>query len=169
MELVSNITCCFTGHRPQNLSWGFNEEDERCVELKKRIKVEIENAIIKGYSIFISGMALGFDIMCAEAVVDLKKKYSHISIFGALPCKDQDRFWSSRDKKRYNDLIEQLDDKKYINSSYIGAKCMIERNKFMIDNSSLVIALYNGKKGGTEQTLNYAKKKGLQMVVLSSN
>lgn len=28
-------TCAFTGHRPQNLPFGFNEEDERCVDLKK--------------------------------------------------------------------------------------------------------------------------------------
>lgn len=30
-------TCAFTGHRPQNLPFGFNEEDERCIDLKKTL------------------------------------------------------------------------------------------------------------------------------------
>ena len=31
-------TCIFTGHRPQNLPFGFNELDERCIQLKKELK-----------------------------------------------------------------------------------------------------------------------------------
>ena len=38
-------TCAFTGHRPQNLPFGFNEEDERCVNLKKNLREQIINLI----------------------------------------------------------------------------------------------------------------------------
>ena len=44
---------------------------------------------------------------------------------------------------------------------------MHERNQFMIDNSSLVISLFNGKPGGTKKTLDYAKQQGLDIVVIS--
>ena len=30
-------SCCFTGHRPAKLPWGYREEDPRCVTLKARI------------------------------------------------------------------------------------------------------------------------------------
>ena len=30
-------SCCFTGHRPAKLPWGYNERDPRCVRLKERI------------------------------------------------------------------------------------------------------------------------------------
>lgn len=30
-----DITCCFTGHRSQNLPWGFNEQDQRCLQMKE--------------------------------------------------------------------------------------------------------------------------------------
>lgn len=66
--------CCFTGHRPQKLPFGFNEEDERCVLLKDRLKGAIEMLITEhNITHFISGMALGVDIYSAEIVLSLKK------------------------------------------------------------------------------------------------
>ena len=65
VEQLNRFWVSFTGHRPQKLPWGFNENDERFIDMKNRTKVEIENAIIKGYHTFLCGMALGFDMMCA--------------------------------------------------------------------------------------------------------
>lgn len=40
--------------------------------------------------------------------------------------------------------------------------CMMRRNRYMVDRSGSLIAVYNGvPKGGTFQTLAYAMKKGL--------
>lgn len=36
-------TCCFTGHRPQNLPFGFNEEEDVC---KKGINIWLTIPII---------------------------------------------------------------------------------------------------------------------------
>lgn len=43
---------------------------------------------------------------------------------------------------------------------------MLERNKFMVDNSSLIIALFNGLSGGTKTTIDYALKQGLELVII---
>ena len=45
---------------------------------RNRVEDEIEKAITRGYNHFISGMAIGFDIMCAEIVLEFKKKYKNI-------------------------------------------------------------------------------------------
>ena len=164
---LSKTTCCFTGHRPQNLPQGFNEKDKRCLKIKKQLKIEIVKAIKNGYTTFISGMALGFDIICAEMVLALKQKYSQIRLIGAIPCKTQDAFWKEKDKQRYKKVIEKLDNIRCLYDNYIGYECMFERNRFMINNSSLVIALYNGTSGGTKKTLEYAKKCGLKIVMLN--
>lgn len=163
---LSKITCCFTGHRPQSLPWGFNEQDERCLKMKEQLKMEIKNAIENGYTTFISGMALGFDMICAETVLELKKSYPQIKLIGAIPCKTQDKLWKEKDKQRYRALLAQLDGIRCIYDDYIGPECMLERNHFMINNSSLVIALFNGTSGGTKKTLDYAKINGLKVVVL---
>ena len=38
-------TCAFTGHRPQHLPFGMNENDDRCVKLKEALKEQIINLI----------------------------------------------------------------------------------------------------------------------------
>ncbi|MBQ9118266.1 MAG: hypothetical protein IJY11_03585 [Clostridia bacterium] len=43
---------------------------------------------------------------------------------------------------------------------------MLERNDYMLNNSSLVIALYNGKGGGTGYTVKNAKQKGLETIII---
>lgn len=165
-EISANIAC-FTGHRPQKLPWGFNENDERCKEMKKQAMIKIEEAIKDGYHTFLCGMALGFDMICAEIVLELKKQYPHIKLIGALPCKTQSDGWKALQKARYNKIMKQLDGVRCIYDTYIGKECMHERNRYMINNSSLVIALFNGKPGGTKQTLEYAKSQGLKIEIIT--
>ena len=166
MESTRMHTLCFTGHRPQKLPWGFNEQDERCLQMKEKLKVLIENAINDGFCYFWSGMALGFDMICVEVLLGLKQKYKHIKIIGALPCRNQAEFWPLKQQMRYDRLIAQLDDVRCINDKYIDPECMLERNRFMIDNSSRLIALFDGKNGGTKSTIEYAKKQGLEIIIL---
>lgn len=105
-------------------------------------------------------------IICAETVLELKEKYHHIKLIGALPCLNQDEFWKEEDKKRYKHILDKLDNIRCVYNKYIGKQCMIERNKYMVNNSSLIIALFCGKNGGTKQTLEYAKSKNLKIVYL---
>lgn len=161
-----NTTACFTGHRSQKLPWRFNENDIRCKAMQNSLYLEIENAIQRGYKTFLCGMALGFDMICAETVMMLKEKYKHISIAGALPCKNQDIKWADKDRQRYRKLLTKLDGIRCIYDEYIGAECMLERNRFMITNSSLVIALFNGLSGGTKFTLDYAREQGLEVRII---
>jgi len=164
---VSLKSCCFTGHRSQKLPWKFNENDERCIIMKKKLREEIEKAILCGYNTFYSGMALGFDLICVEILIEMKEKYNDIKIIGAIPCKNQDALWPKEQQERYIACLSKLDSIRCIFDEYNGRECMIERNRYMVDNSSLMIALYNGLPGGTWLTINYAKKRGLKVVIIN--
>ena len=115
-EMLKEITLCFTGHRSQKLPWRFNENDERCLNMKTTAKSMIENAVKDGFIYFISGMAIGFDMICAEIVLELKKTYPNIKLVCAIPCKDQDKFWNNELKNRYKNILNNADIVRYISN-----------------------------------------------------
>lgn len=43
---------------------------------------------------------------------------------------------------------------------------MHERNRYMVTNSSLMIALYNGLPGGTQKTIEFAREQGLEIIII---
>ncbi len=162
-------TLCFTGHRSQKLPWGFNENDPRRQKVKVALTKEIEKSICQGYVNFLCGMALGFDLMCAEVILELKNKYPQIKLIAAVPCKNQQSKWPLDAQKRYVAIAKQVDAARCKYDSYTGSECMLERNSYMINNSSKVIALYNGQPGGTQSTLHKAKQSGLEIIIISPN
>ena len=44
---------------------------------------------------------------------------------------------------------------------------MNDRNKFMVEHSSVLIACFNQKQGGTQNTITYAKEKGLKIKIIN--
>lgn len=164
---IIDKTCCSTGHRPQKLPWGFNENDNRYIIAKKKTKNELLMAISKGYLYFISGMALGFDMMFAEVVLELKQQYPNIKLICVVPCKDQFKLWNKNQQIRYHKILSQADYTRCLYNTYNENKnCMIERNNYMLKNSSLIIALFNGRAGGTKKTLDTAKAQGKDIVII---
>ena len=48
--------------------------------------------------------------------------------------------------------------------------CVHIRNRYLVDNCDLLIAIYNGEdKCGTAYTVNYAKQQGKEIVILNPN
>ena len=159
-------TCCFTGHRPAALPWGDNENHPACLLLKERLEVNIKTAILCGYRHFIFGAALGVDTYVGEILLELKKLYPYITIEAALPCAAQSKLWRPADKLRYKRIIEGCDNRTLVSIAYTNF-CMHLRNRYMVDNSSLLIAAISpGSKGGSQSTVDYAQKKGIKTLVL---
>ncbi len=95
-------TRMFTGHRPQSLPFKFNETDDRCRELKKRLAYFIRKKIENGITCFLSGMAIGIDSFSAEIVLSLKKESPNISLNSIIPCANQSCKWDNEQVSRYN-------------------------------------------------------------------
>ncbi|MBQ7895437.1 MAG: DUF1273 family protein [Oscillospiraceae bacterium] len=165
METKRDITCCFTGHRPAKLPWGQNEEHPDCLKLKTEIKANLEGIYQCGYRHFICGMAIGCDMYFAEAVLDLKEKFPDISLEAAIPCGDQPEKWTAAQRQRYNRIIDSCDKISVLQIKY-SSDCMLKRNEYMVDHSSLLLAVYNGKPGGTMKTILYADRQGLKTILI---
>lgn len=157
------VSCCFTGHRPAKLPWGTDESDPRCVAFKERLRVVIERAAEDGYTHFICGMAEGCDLYCAEAVLALKALYPEVTLEAAIPCPTQADGWSEAQRERYRYLLSRCDYETLVQEKYTR-DCMQRRNRYMVDHSALLIALHDGLPGGTRYTIEYALRRGVNII-----
>ncbi|HJG86453.1 SLOG family protein [Pseudoflavonifractor capillosus] len=158
-------TCCFTGHRPDKLPWRDDEWDPRCLALKERLAAALEEAYDKGMRHFICGMARGADFYFCEAALALRDRRSGVTVEAALPCEEQAARWKERDRNRYFRLVAQCDYETMVQHHY-DRGCMLRRDRYMVDRSAMIIAVYGGVLGGTMYTLSYAMKKGLELKIL---
>ena len=160
-------TACFTGHRPKSVPWLDDFFDERYLSIKSTLKQKILDSINDGISHFISGMAEGIDLLCAELVLELKWEYPFISLECAIPFSGQHTRFSNTNQQRYQDILKKADKVSVLSNRYYNG-CLFSRNLYMVENSSLLIAVFNGiKEGGTFQTISLAKKKNLEVWVVN--
>lgn len=161
--------CCFTGHRPKALPFGYNENEAGCIKLKELLYENIEKLITKnGVTHFISGMAIGVDIYAAEAVLKLKEKYPKITLECAIPCKTQTNKWGKNWRERYSNILSRSDKETLLQMHYT-TDCMMKRNEYMVNRSDVVIAVWNGTKSGTGKTVNYAIDNGKKVIIIDPN
>lgn len=142
--------CCFTGNRSEKLHIDENEA-------KSLLSDAIDSAINRGFTTFITGMAEGVDTWSGEIVLSFKENNPDIKLVCALPYPDF--------SKKSAHIIEKADLVFHIKDKY-SPFAFRARNEWMVDHSSLVIALSSGKKGGTENTINYATKTGKEIMKL---
>ena len=158
-------TCCFTGHRPAKLPWRFCEEDPRCADLKERLWDALESAYDIGMRHFICGMAMGCDLYFAEAVLRLRQLHGDVTLEAAIPCPSQADNWGRELRTRYDAILSACDLETMVQDRYTPS-CMQRRDRYMVDRSALLIAVYDGLPGGTRYTVQYAMSRGVSIVDL---
>lgn len=158
-------TCTFTGHRPEKLPWGDNEGDDRCAAVKEQLEQTVNELYDRGYRHFICGMARGGDFYFAEAVLLLRARRENVTLEAAIPCPEQADRWSEEDRQRYRELVELANFETIISPTYVR-ECMFQRNHYMVSKSNAIIALFNGSKGGTMNTVLDARRRGLEIIMI---
>ncbi len=159
-------TCAFTGHRPISFPWKYDETACDCVLLKDVLAEQISELIARGVTTFLSGMALGVDLWSARIVLNLRKENPALQLHCILPCEGQEDKWPASEKERYYSILKQANHVVYVNQKYKD-NCMLERNRYMVDHSSFLLAVYNGKaRSGTGSTVNYARRIGREIIII---
>lgn len=147
---------CFTGHRPEKLT---RTEKDIVRDLEK----EIRQAIADGLSVFITGMARGVDIWAAQIVLSLRNSGYDIKLICACPYDGFESGWSKDWQKQYKEILTAADYVKYVCEGY-SRSCFHIRNEWMVNHAARVIAVFNGEKSGTKNTIDYAAKAGVPVV-----
>ena len=164
---VENGVVCFTGNRPTSLPWRYNEECELFKDFRCKLKTLLEKLISCGYNKFISGVAMGFDIIAAEVALQLKEMGAKIELECAVPCLNQTRGWKDDYVSRYHYILDNADKVTFTSSYAYFDGCYAIRNKYMVDNADLVVGLQLKKSSGTESTLNYARTSKKKIIVIN--
>ncbi|MCL2546399.1 MAG: SLOG family protein [Oscillospiraceae bacterium] len=162
---IRATTCAFTGRRPQALPWGYDDGHPDARAFAKRISAEIERSYDAGYRNFICGMAQGVDLLACEQAILLKKTTCpELVLVAAIPGKDQTRNWPSEQIERYNACLKHCDVRRIL-SQFCNVETYHYRNRWMVDNASRLIAVWEGDpSGGTGRTVAYAESKGVDVV-----
>ena len=139
---------CFTGHRPEKLT-----RNEKAIKID--LEKEIRQAVADGLNVFITGMARGVDIWAAQIVLQLRGEGHGVRLICACPYDGFESGWSQEWQRQYKEILFAADFVKYICEGY-SRSCFQIRNEWMVNHSARVIAVFNGEKSGTKNTIDYA-------------
>ena len=173
----------FTGHRGNKLG-GYQGGNKIQKEVSKEIEKNLLDIIEKTKEkeiVFYSGGAIGVDQIAFE-IVDGLFLDENITIKNniAIPFKDQDRLWRINDKERYKSQKERADNVIYVDTEKgyevsgteegkYDVRKMQKRNEYMVDNSDILIAVFDGSKSGTKNCIDYAKKHNKEIIIIDLN
>ena len=133
-----------TGHRPKRLK-GQQKEVKKWLS-EQLDKYECTEAI--------SGMAQGADQIFAQAAVE-----KNIPLICCYPYRKN--FFHQEEQK----ILNKAKNIKFISEVYTGNRAYWFRDKYMVDNCDLLLAVWDGiKAGGTWLTINYAQKIGKPVI-----
>ena len=145
-----------TGHRPDKLGGYSLTLEVALTDFAGRVLARQRPVGV------ISGMALGWDQALAVASVRLG-----IPFVAAIPFEGQESRWPSRAQREYAVLlgaasqVRVISDRDHYRNDHPDVAAyhlMQRRNEWMVDNSTGLLALWNGSKGGTFNCIQYARE-----------
>ena len=158
--------CCFSGYRPEKMPPDMSEHAPAFRQMTDRLRQEIVHAAQSGYCCFLSGMSRGFDLWAAEAVLSLQKEGLPIELWAAVAFPSMQEYWEPEWQARYRTVLRQASRVFSVADAYVP-NCYTMRDRLLVEKSSMCICFFDGKPGGTQYTVNYARKRGLTVVNLA--
>ena len=150
------LRIAITGHRPNKLG-GYAPNNP----MRLAVIDFFRRLAMPGVS-FISGMALGVDQWAAEGLTRAKAPWT-----AAIPCKGQDGFWHAASRADYARLLKCASRVHYVSTLPYRPKLMWERNHWMVDNSDLLVGIWDGDlSGGTASCIRYARSVERETVIV---
>lgn len=166
------MTLCFTGHRPKYFrDWDWNNPwtnpaAQRMIQFGTRDLTKIMDQYPVRW--VWSGGALGWDQIAFWIVYKMKLADPNLRLGNhiAVPYKEQAKGWRAGELvDRYNQMLKLADKVIYTDyqDGYADGPVLVHtnkkldlRNRYMVDKSDIVYAMWNGSNGGTKNCIDYA-------------
>ena len=149
-------TCCFTGHR--------TIPTDKMQEIVARTEARVRELIRGGYRCFITGGAVGYATLAAELLFHLRDvERMGIRVILAYPFDGYTALWSEGQKATYARLLPLYDERICV-AAAASRGAYLQRDRYMVDASSMCIAYCTRQTGGTAYTIRYAGKKSVPVI-----
>lgn len=159
-----NICAAFTGYRPEKirLSPSLGNPEEYIRGILNPVIIELYG---QGVRVFLSGMAEGFDLWAAAAVLSLRDSgiCPDAVVAAVIPYRGQPANYSVRSKELYGYVCDNASYGITLSECYY-LECFYRRNDYLVENSNIIIAYYDGQSGGTRYTVRKAGKSGVPVI-----
>ena len=146
---------CVSGHRPEKLPAG-----NSLSLLKSMLYGALQQAAEEGYLYFYTGLSRGVDMWAADSIRLLRSDYPQIRSIGVMPFRGFGDGRKQEELYLYSNIIRSMDDVVYLSEEYRSG-CYRRRNQYLVDHSSLLIAVAADLHSGTGQTIRMAERAGI--------
>lgn len=180
------MNICFTGHRPNKLG-GYDINSQKNLMVAKELINVLSNMITESEDEefhFICGGAIGFDQIAFHICNYISKKSNKFkdkkfTTEIAVPFEKQYIKWNKKDVDFYLNQLNQADKITYVDKledynkttanqgDYHPYKMQL-RNMYMVDKSDILIACWDGSKGGTYNCVEYASSLKKRIIRLNN-
>ena len=156
-------TCCLTGHRviPPG------EEKKIMVRARNILLRLIREQNVRYFGV---GGAVGFDMMAAEYLLDLKANKEHqLKIISVLPYPAwrETEDWTDELRRREENILRACDKVVYVRPEFETGIFLL-RDRKLVDGSAYCVSYCNRPRTGTAYTVKYALDRGVKVFNASS-
>lgn len=144
---LAPMNISFTGHRE------FDRERFEGALYRRILELASSTPIT-----FWSGMAVGFDLSAAEAVLKARDWGADVRLNCVVPYVGQSLFFNDADTERYESIIRRANRVITLAEEY-HRDVFFRRNDYLIEQADMLIAYFNGNfsSGGTAYTIRKAR------------
>lgn len=166
-------TVAFTGHRTYD------------GQAAAALRATVGELYARGFRTFLCGMAMGFDLAAAEAVLACRDSETGsafspaaapephsphtpmpgLRLVAVIPFRGQESRFPAADRERFRRVLAAADHSVTLSPSY-HAGCYAVRNNYLVEHAALLVAWYDGSPGGTHYTVRRALVRGLEFINL---
>jgi uncharacterized phage-like protein YoqJ len=137
-----------TGHRPNKLG-GYKVPNPTYIRVCRKIEQNFKQLNPEK---IISGMALGVDQWAAYIAIKMR-----IPFVAAVPFEGQEIAWPSGSQELYHKVLAKASEIVIVSSGGYKSSKLQTRNKWIVDYSDKLLAVWDGTEGGTGNCISYAK------------
>lgn len=145
-----HTTVSFTGHR----TYGG--------EADALLRDTVRKLYARGMRTFLSGMAPGFDLAAAEAVLACRAECAELRLVAVIPFAGQELRFPEAERQRFRRIVAAADEAVTLARGYHRG-CYAVRNNCLVDRAALLVAWYDGSAGGTQYTVRRALMRGREV------